>query len=243
MMRPGILLGSVAVLFGICLAIMVRGQALIAPPSDMVMDSELPSGDFPDAEEQPSQMLPPEAIAPDAPPAQDEAEMERIEPRQPLSELGQPAQPRLKQGGSALYRPMSSAAGRIEAMGYSIRLAGVEPLEPQDNCDFEGKSWPCGMRARSAFRAFLRGRAVNCDLAEDVEKSQPVTTSCQLGKQDLGEWLVENGWAHAQAGGPYAKLGDDARTARRGLYGPPPEAAGLSPPPLVTPADPPEPFQ
>lgn len=244
-MRPGVIAGSVVVLLGICLAILVRGQALIAPPSDIVMDSEQPVVDLPEADERPSPTIPPEAIPqkPKLSPEPAGDKLERIAPRGPLGDLALPAPPRRKQGGSALYRPISSAAGRIEAMGYSIRLAGIEPLDPQENCDFGGRAWPCGMRARSAFRAFLRGRAVNCDMAADMEKARPVTTSCRLGKQDLGEWLVENGWARAQAGGPYASLAEDARAQGRGLYGPPPEAAALSPLPSTMPADPSEPFQ
>jgi endonuclease YncB( thermonuclease family) len=249
-MRPGIVAGAVVVLLGIGAVIFVRGQALIAPPPDMTIDSEQPVVDLPETGDQPVPASPPEAALEKAEPAPDEtkparaeAELERIAPREPLGDLGQPSPPPPKQGGDSLYRPLSPAAGRIEAMGYSIRLAGIEPLEAEASCDFEGKAWPCGMRARSAFRAFLRGRAVNCDMAAGTDKAQPVTTSCRLGKQDLGEWLVENGWARAQADGPYVKLGEDARAQGRGLYGPPPKAAGLSPLPLITPADPPEPFQ
>lgn len=228
-MRPGVVAASVVMLLGVGAVIFIRGQALIAPPSDIVMDSEQPAADLPETDDQAVSTSPPEAAPEKAEAAPNEAELERIAPREKLGDLGQPSPPPPKQGGSPLYRPLSPAAGSIEAMGYSIRLAGIEPLEAEASCDFEGKAWPCGMRARSAFRAFLRGRAVNCDIAADAQKAASITTTCRLGKQDLGEWLVENGWARAQAGGPYVKPGEDARAQGKGLYGPPPEAAGLSP--------------
>src|SRR5690606_26049500 len=102
----------------------------------------------------------------------------------------------------------------------------------------------CGARARSAFRAFLRGRAVTCEVPTEPDKAV-ITAACRMGKQDVSEWLVENGWARAAAGGPYAQAGEAVRAAGKGIFGPPSTAGILPPAPeaFTMPADPSEPFQ
>ncbi|MGB3389496.1 MAG: thermonuclease family protein [Pseudaminobacter sp.] len=245
-MRPGVLAGSVVILSGIGLTILIGGRALIdGQQSEVTMADQPPVAVSPKADKPLSSRLPP--AVPDKPePSTDTAQLERIAPREPLGNLGLASPPKPKNGGPTLYQPLSPAAGKIEAMGYSILLAGVEPLDPEETCDFEGRTWPCGARARSAFRAFLRGRAVTCKIAPEAQKTATITTTCRLGRQDISEWLAENGWARAVAGGPYAKPGDNARSAGKGIYGPPP-AAAAPPAPLPTPsampADPSGPFQ
>ena len=54
-----------------------------------------------------------------------------------------------------------------------------------------------------------------------------IAAECRIGKQDVGQWLVENGWARAAKGGPYVEAGDKARTAKKGIFGSAPNLAGL----------------
>lgn len=244
-MRPGVLATSIVMLLGVGLAILRGGALITGQQSEATMADQPPVAASPKTD----RSLPPRSPAPeqDKPePTPDVTQLERIAPREPLGDLGLASPPRPKNGATTLYQPLSPAAGKIEAMGYSILLAGIEQSDPEENCDFEGKAWPCGARARSAFRAFLRGRAVNCEIAPEVQKAASITTTCRLGKQDVAEWLVENGWARAAPGGPYAKLGEEAQAAAKGLYGRPPAAAAppaALPPSSITPADPSEPFQ
>jgi endonuclease YncB( thermonuclease family) len=42
-----------------------------------------------------------------------------------------------------------------------------------------------------------------------------------LGKQDVGAWLVSNGWSTALASGIYGKAEAVARGAQMGVFGPP----------------------
>lgn len=42
-----------------------------------------------------------------------------------------------------------------------------------------------------------------------------------LGKQDVGAWLVANGWAMASPSGIYGKAESVARAAEMGVFGPP----------------------
>jgi endonuclease YncB( thermonuclease family) len=143
--------------------------------------------------------------------------------------------------GTVLYRPVARAAGLVEAMGYTVSVAGTEIVDPEETCAFSGRDWACGMAARTAFRSWLRGRALSCDVP-DQPGSEPISADCKLGNQDAGAWLVANGWARAAAGGPYAEAGEKARSAKKGIFGPPPSKAGLSEPGTTTSALPsPEP--
>jgi len=179
-----------------------------------------------------------------APPTVDTGDLEREAPRAPLSDLGTagPPEPARRSGSETdrsageppkpqVFRPVASAAGRIEADGLTIAIAGIEVLEPEQTCHGDNGDWPCGMVARTAFRSFLRGRALDCDLP-DGELPDRLTASCRLGSQDLGAWLVSNGWAKVSSTGPYAGEQADAVEARRGMFGPGP----LPLPPAPAPA-------
>ena len=190
----------------------------------------------------PARTIDPEMIAP---PDVATRELERVAPRKPLSELSlaQPPKPKPPEQlkDEPLYQPVAVAAGLLEAKGNTIALSGVEAVRPDETCtDSGGKSWKCGMRARTAFRAFLRGRAVTCNgketkdaKAPDAAAPNPIVADCKVAKQDVGQWLVENGWARAAEGGPYADAGDAAREAGKGIFGAAPDLSGLLPPPAA----------
>lgn len=156
--------------------------------------------------------------------------LERIEPRKPLSELSQALPPRPKPPGewkgTILPRPVATAAGLLQAKGYSIALSGIDPVMPEETCGEGSVVWPCGIRARAAFRAFLRGRSITCVVPPDPEP-QIVAAGCMVGKADPGAWLVANGWARATADS-YAALGDAAKKERKGIFGPPPPVTAPS---------------
>lgn len=185
----------------------------------------------------------PETIAP---PDVAARELERVAPRKPLStlSLAQPPKPKPPEElkNEPLYQPVAVAAGLIEAKGNTIALSGVEAVKPDETCsDAAGKSWNCGMRARTAFRAFLRGRAVTCSGAgtkKDATASSAgapaaIVADCKVARQDVGQWLVENGWARATQGGPYADAGEAAHKAGKGIFGAAPDLSGLPPPPAA----------
>ena len=163
----------------------------------------------------------PETIA--APPASDVA-LVREDPRPPLGELGQ-ARTRRPGGSSAingtlLHRPVAGSAGRIEASGYRIRIAGIIPTSPDRICqDAGGTADPCGMRARTAFRQFLRGRAIRCDVP-DTPGEEEVEAECWLGVVDIGAWLVDHGWALPD-GDRYQAVAAKARDGRLNLLAAP----------------------
>ncbi|WP_348629878.1 thermonuclease family protein [Mesorhizobium sp. M7A.F.Ca.US.005.03.1.1] len=174
-----------------------------------------------------SRAIDPEIVAPPELPADG---LERIEPREPLSKLALAVPPKPKMpddwNGTKLFQPVAPAAGLIEAKGYSVAVSGIDIVRQDEICSEDGKSWPCGVRARTAFRAFLRGRAVVCTVPPQGGRDL-IAAECRIGKQDVGQWLVENGWARAAKGGPYVEAGDKARTGRKGIFGSAPDLSGM----------------
>ncbi|WP_295808683.1 thermonuclease family protein [uncultured Nitratireductor sp.] len=167
----------------------------------------------------------PRIIAPElvAPPPIDGAGLKRADPRTPLSELAAPA-PQSKPEDRLYYRPVAIAAGMLETEGRTITIAGIRIVAPEQVCDArDGGAWPCGKRARTAFRYWLRGRAVECHLEGEGEptvqdESSDAPMRCSLSGHDVGAWLVENGWALAETGGPYVEQAEAARNAGKGIF-------------------------
>lgn len=232
-MGAAIAAGGRAVLQGENGRVAARAQAGIAARSQAPATSANPRPKAASPEAR-SRAIDPEVVAP---PQLQAEELERIEPRAPLSELalaGPPKPPKTKMpddwNGTKLFQPVASAAGVIEGKGYSVAISGVDIVRQDETCTDGGKSWTCGTRARTAFRAFLRGRAVVCTVPPEGGRDL-ITAECRVGNQDVGQWLIENGWARAAKGGPYVDAGEKARTARKGIFGPAPSLSGLPPAP------------
>ncbi|MDX8500267.1 thermonuclease family protein [Mesorhizobium sp. VK4C] len=159
-----------------------------------------------------------------APPPLDVAGIERIEPRPPLGELGLASPPKTPMPQdwreTLLYRPVATSSAVFEAMGRKVVISGTVDIDPDRTCVFGDAVWPCGQRARAAFNAWLRGRALKCVLPPDGDRFA-IAAPCALGKQDVGAWLVANGWAMASASGIYGKAESVARGAEMGIFGPP----------------------
>ncbi|AZO13017.1 thermonuclease family protein [Mesorhizobium sp. M3A.F.Ca.ET.174.01.1.1] len=184
-----------------------------------------------------SRMIDPEVVAPPELPAE---ELERVEPRAPLSDLAlagplKPRKSKMPDGrdGTKLFQPVATAAGLIEAKGYIVAVSGVDVVAADEICSDGSRSWDCGARARTAFRAFLRGRTVMCAVPAQGGRDT-VVAECWVGNKDVGQWLVENGWARAAQSGPYLEAEDKARAAKKGIFGTAPDLGGLPSLPAAT---------
>lgn len=163
-------------------------------------------------------------IAPDAVavPAVRQAALQRIEPRKPLTPPPETRPDDLDPSGwkpRLLFNPVATAAGRIEVEGFKLVVSGIEPVPVDRMCKADGETVPCGRIARTAFRNWLRGRAVRCavpDKAPDME----LTAKCTVSDVDPALWLVEHGWARPAAGqdSQLAEAGVKARAGKAGLY-------------------------
>ena len=158
-----------------------------------------------------------------APPPLDPSGIERVEPRPPLGELGLAPPPKTPMPQAwretLLFRPVAISSTVFEAMGRTIAISGTVDIGPDRTCSFDNSTWPCGQRARAAFNAWLRGRALKCLLPPDADRFA-IAAPCTFGKQDVGAWLVSNGWATAAPTGIYGKAEAVARGARMGIFGP-----------------------
>ncbi len=119
-------------------------------------------------------------------------------------------------GARRVAAPVALDTGTIRAGEATIRIAGVAPLAPGARCADGPRSWPCGVRARTEFRAWLRGRTLLCDAAPAEAPEAPV--ACRMADADVADWLVRNGWADAEAGSAYEATAREARQARRGIW-------------------------
>jgi endonuclease YncB( thermonuclease family) len=185
------------------------GSSARAPAPTETRDA-LPS----DRRENPARPVGSERVPPAAP---ERTALERVAPRAPLSRPDAKAADALKP--VLLHRPVATAAGRIEAGGHRIEIEGVNITEPDRRCARRtGGTWPCGVVARTEFRNWLRGRAIECPVAKKP-LPETIVVPCRLGKVDIGEWLAEQGLAEAVGGGRFAEAGAAAQAARRGIFG------------------------
>lgn len=156
-------------------------------------------------------------------------DLERLDPRAPLSGMAAPAPPptapdpdKLPKRWRLVHQPVATAAGILETGGMTLVLPGIDVVAVNETCiSPSGTAWPCGMAARTAFRAYLRGRALNCHLP-DASPESGIVAECLLQGEDPSLWLVSQGWARATAGGPLLAMGQAAELARLGIFGQPP---------------------
>lgn len=228
--RPHIALVAVSGIALIGLGIHLSGNQLREATAAVEID-DIPELDVPAPEDMPAerQDKPDEAARIDA-----DTGLERVAPRPPLSELSTPQPPKPPKTVppdrwrlTRLFNPVATQAGIIEAQGYRVALTGIEPLDVEAKCSFEGGEWPCGVRARTAFRAWLRARAISCKVPPEPDR-ELIAAECRVGNEDPAQWLAENGWAKPAARSGYAEFGQQAEAAKRGMFGAPPKRVGMT---------------
>lgn len=114
--------------------------------------------------------------------------------------------------------PIAIDSATLRAGETTVRIAGVEPVAPEARCGEGAQSWPCGARARTAFRYWLRGRPVLCRVPAAESEAADLAVPCLMGEEDVGAWLVRNGWASAAPGSRYEEDEARAREARIGVW-------------------------
>lgn len=126
--------------------------------------------------------------------------------------------PRPLAGGLAGLAQVQDGDSLILA-GQRLRLDAVDAPELGQWCDGPQGRWPCGRAAAEALAGLLEGREIACR-DHGTDRYGRTLAQCWLGGQDIGAWLVRQGWAVA-----YVRVSDrylpeeaEARAARRGLW-------------------------
>ena len=93
----------------------------------------------------------------------------------------------------------------IRVRDQRIRLFGIDAFHKRQRCrNAKGKRYRCGKRAIRALARKIDEQRVACRRKE--QRRRRAVAVCWLGAEDIGAWMVMNGWAMAkpQSGGDYA---------------------------------------
>ena len=107
----------------------------------------------------------------------------------------------------------------LEIGGERYVLDGIDAPESGQLCRLDGKPWRCGQGAADALAGRIGRRPVTCrELGRD--RSRRVVARCTVAGEDLGEWLLANGWAVARTlyAYEYTRAEQGAKSARRGIW-------------------------
>ena len=108
----------------------------------------------------------------------------------------------------------------LEIHGKRIRLHGIDAPESGQSCRTrDGKRWRCGQKAALALSDKIGPRTVSCT-RKSTDRYKRIVAKCTVSGEDLGEWLVTNGWAVAyyQYSYEYSRAEQGAKSARRGVW-------------------------
>jgi endonuclease YncB( thermonuclease family) len=149
----------------------------------------------------------------------------------PLIREPPPASAPEKARWQRFFLVIAPAAGKLAIGKREISIPGVVAPAPGDTCHAgSAASWQCGVAALAAFRMYLRSRAVDCFLSK-TDPGDKVTVPCRIGADDVGLWLLAQGWGMASDKAPdsYKKAADAARCAHLGIWRDEPVVAGCAP--------------
>jgi endonuclease YncB( thermonuclease family) len=112
----------------------------------------------------------------------------------------------------------TAAARDGDDLEISVRMNGFDAPERGKMCG-DVNVW---REARDALNAMVRGRRVDCVLLGHDEQDERMVARCSVEGRDIGEQMVEQGWARDWprfSDGRYAQAEARARQARRGIWG------------------------
>lgn len=108
----------------------------------------------------------------------------------------------------------------IEIHGQRIRLSAIDAIESRQPCFLaDGKTWNCGRDAAFALSDKIGRSPLTCEV-KDTDRYGRAVAVCGLHGEDIGAWMVENGWALAyrRYGTQYVSAEKRARNAGLGIW-------------------------
>ena len=116
--------------------------------------------------------------------------------------------------------PRIMDADTVDAGTVKIRLNGIDAPETDQRClDAHGQIWSCGLTATAKLEAYSQGRSWSCELG-GTDRYGRFLGTCSVNGEDVGRWLVRNGWALAfrRYSTAYVSDEDYAREHQLGLW-------------------------
>lgn len=77
-----------------------------------------------------------------------------------------------------------------------VRIAAIDACEKEQSGLLSGKTWPCGLVARSYLRKMIDGKHVSCRVV-DVDRYKRPVGQCFLQNKDIGLAMLRAGQAEA----------------------------------------------
>src|SRR5262245_66222958 len=107
----------------------------------------------------------------------------------------------------------------IEIHGQRISRYGIDSPEAAQTCKASDTVYRCGQEAALALADHIGRHTVSCE-QEDIDRYSRMVASCIADGQDIGAWLVENGWALAyrRFSTAYVHQEQTAESAERGIW-------------------------
>ena len=172
----------------------------------------------------PSRTIDPTVIAPPEHAAGEE--LLREAPREPLSQLSLalPPPPEFSNpwAGKPLFRPVALGSAVFESGGTRSPYQAWRRRSRQ--AALAKARLAMRRQGAHAFRFLAAPLSARSWAEQDKEVMR---ASCRLAKQDVGAWLVSNGWALAAPGG-YVQAEETARAAVMGTFGAPPDTSSVA---------------
>ncbi|WP_439710840.1 thermonuclease family protein [Brucella anthropi] len=84
----------------------------------------------------------------------------------------------------------------ISIRQHRVRIAAIDACEKEQRGLLNGKTWPCGLVARSYLRKMIDGKHVSCRIV-DVDRYNRSVGQCFIENKDIGLAMVRAGQAEA----------------------------------------------
>lgn len=123
--------------------------------------------------------------------------------------------------GESAATPYQAVDGdTLRIHGKLVRVWGIDAPEVNQRCFVQGKPLTCGQFAHVALRDKIGGQRVRC-VKMTVDRYKRVVAKCYVGDDDLGAWMVRNGYALDYARysqGYYRREQAQAQREGRGIW-------------------------
>ena len=85
----------------------------------------------------------------------------------------------------------------IKILKKKIRLSGIDAPEIEQLCtDKNLNEWYCGKESKIALKDYIKNKIIKC-ISYKKDRYKRIIGECYLGRQNIQEWMVKNGWAIA----------------------------------------------